>query len=470
MRSTWIEIMNTSWPFPAVLLPLLGHSGWLQIAVWFNLKGSAIARKPIFVWSSLSRKIFKSTDVDIARIIGHIHPPALKDDSDEKRKGLDRLVDKVFGHQMSKHITGALQDQVEQLLKENEKLKAASGQPMTPVDSPTDPDTPQDPEKMHLEKSKTKLTPTVPRTGRAIDSHFRASPSDADKRKTKSSSADPTQPFIIVDRRPVLEDTPSVALFRLFLDFFSYVEWYCDLTYMEHRPLVFMKGQLCRLILFRALPTGPRRTNLLPLLHRLRPNQPLYLTDYLHIPSPRCGLPSTSTSHRPAASLPTMNPPFVFGIARVHSTTTPPFPLSSARTPWPPVPLRFPANITTIHNSTTPGSTHYVDDSAYNDHSIASPPLELAPSESRVSIDTNVAENDTMLRSASWTYTLHGHRTSFTSFTVSAVTPRRNSTRLKLFAAMQLHRTSYTSSGPSISSLGGLAPPPSWSWSFASAI
>ena len=53
--------------------------------------------------------------MDIARIIGHIHPPALKDDSDEKRKGLDRLVDKVFEllrHQMPKHITGALQDQV----------------------------------------------------------------------------------------------------------------------------------------------------------------------------------------------------------------------------------------------------------------------------------------------------------------------------------------------------------------------
>ena len=50
-------------------------------------------RQEAYLWSSLSGKIFKSTDVDIARIIDHLHPPALKDDWGEKGKGLDRLVD-----------------------------------------------------------------------------------------------------------------------------------------------------------------------------------------------------------------------------------------------------------------------------------------------------------------------------------------------------------------------------------------
>ena len=44
---------------------------------------------------------------------------------------------------MPKRTTEALEDQVEQLLKENDKLKAASGHPQTPVDSPSDPDTPR---------------------------------------------------------------------------------------------------------------------------------------------------------------------------------------------------------------------------------------------------------------------------------------------------------------------------------------
>ena len=42
-------------------------------------------RQEAYLWSSLSRKIFKSSDVDIARIIGHLHPASLKDDWDEKR-------------------------------------------------------------------------------------------------------------------------------------------------------------------------------------------------------------------------------------------------------------------------------------------------------------------------------------------------------------------------------------------------
>ena len=55
---------------------------------------------------------------------------------------------------------------------------------------------------------------------------------------------------------------------------------HCELTYVELRPLVFLKGQLCRLILFRTLPDGARRNTFLSLLHRLRPRQPLYLQDY----------------------------------------------------------------------------------------------------------------------------------------------------------------------------------------------
>ena len=45
-------------------------------------------------------------------------------------RGLDRLAERVFDYlrdQMPKNTTEALQDQVEQLMKEKEKLKAATG-------------------------------------------------------------------------------------------------------------------------------------------------------------------------------------------------------------------------------------------------------------------------------------------------------------------------------------------------------
>ena len=74
----------------------------------------------------------------------------------------------------------------------------------------------------------------------------------------------------------------SVRLLQLFLQFFILVDAHCELTYMELRPLVFLKGQLGRLILFRTLPTGARRKTFLSLLHRLRPRHPLYLQDYFH--------------------------------------------------------------------------------------------------------------------------------------------------------------------------------------------
>ena len=99
------------------------------------------------------------------RIIGHLHPASLKDDWDEKRKGLDRLADRVFDYlrdQMPKNTTEALQDQVEQLLKENEKLKAATGHPPSPVESPTDPETPADRERLRIDKSKPRVTPPAP--------------------------------------------------------------------------------------------------------------------------------------------------------------------------------------------------------------------------------------------------------------------------------------------------------------------
>ena len=73
----------------------------------------------------------------------------------------------------------------------------------------------------------------------------------------------------------------SVRLLQLFLRFFSLVDAHCELTYLELRPLVFLKGQLCRRILFRTLPTCARRQSFLSLLHRLRPRHLLYLQDYL---------------------------------------------------------------------------------------------------------------------------------------------------------------------------------------------
>ena len=131
-------------------------------------------RHEAYLWSSLSRKIFKSSDVDIARIIGHLHPSSLKDDWDEKRKGLDRLAERVFDYlrdQMPKNTTEALQDQVEQLMKENEKLKAATGRPSSPALSHSEPETPAERERLRAEKSKPLVTPPAPpRTGRTLES------------------------------------------------------------------------------------------------------------------------------------------------------------------------------------------------------------------------------------------------------------------------------------------------------------
>ena len=168
---------------------------------------------------------FKSSDVDIARIIGHLHPASLKDDWDEKRKGLDRLADRVFDllrDQMCKNTTEALQDQVEQLLKENEKLKAATGHPPSPVESPTDPETPADRERLRIDKSKPRITPPAPpRSGRNLDSHFRfkASPVDPEKpASTPAAPADPLHAYIVGTHRPVLEDNAPTKATKTEID------------------------------------------------------------------------------------------------------------------------------------------------------------------------------------------------------------------------------------------------------------
>ena len=166
-------------------------------------------RQEAYLWSSLSRKIFKSSDVDIARIIGHLHPASLKDDWDEKRKGLDRLAERVFDHlrdQMPKNTTEALQDQVEQLMKENEKLKAATGRPSSPALSHSEPETPAERERIRAEKSKPLVTPPAPpRSGRTLDSHFK--PATPEPEKTPPAvPSDPLHAYIVGTNRPVLED------------------------------------------------------------------------------------------------------------------------------------------------------------------------------------------------------------------------------------------------------------------------
>ena len=178
-------------------------------------------RQEAYLWSSLSRKIFKSSDVDIARIIGHLHPASLKDDWDEKRKGLDRLADRVFDYlrdQMPKNTTEALQDQVERLLKENEKLKAAAGRSSSPVECPTDPETPADRERLRLDKSKPHVTPPAPpRSGRTLDSHFRASPPDPEKSTSSPAvSADPLHACIVGAHR--LEDNAPTKASKTEID------------------------------------------------------------------------------------------------------------------------------------------------------------------------------------------------------------------------------------------------------------
>ena len=154
-------------------------------------------RQEAYLWSSLSRKIFKSSDVDIARIIGHLHPASLKDDWGEKRKGLGRLADRVFDHlrdQMPKNTTEALQDKVEQLIKENEKLKAATGRPSSPALSHSKPETPADRERLRVDKSKPLITPPAPpRSGPTLDSHFK--PSTPEPEKATPPPAVPSDPL-----------------------------------------------------------------------------------------------------------------------------------------------------------------------------------------------------------------------------------------------------------------------------------
>ena len=178
-------------------------------------------RHEAYLWSSLSRKIFKSSDVDIARIIGHLHPSSLKDDWDEKRKGLDRLAERVFDYlrdQMPNNTTEALQDQVEQLMKENEKLKAATGRTSSPALSPSEPETPADRERLRVEKSKPLITPPAPpRSGRTLDSHFK--PTTPEPEKTPPTvPSDPLHAYIVGTNRPVLEDSAPTKASKTEID------------------------------------------------------------------------------------------------------------------------------------------------------------------------------------------------------------------------------------------------------------
>ena len=180
-------------------------------------------RQEAYNWSSLFWKIFKSSDVDIARIIGHLHPASLKDDWDEKRKGLDRPADRVFDHlrdQTPKNTTEALQDQVEQLMKENEKLKAATGRPSSPVLSPSEPETPAERERLRLDKSKSHVTPPAPpRSGRALDCHFKPVTPEGDKSTpTPAAPADPLHAYIVGAHRPVLEDNAPMKSTKTEID------------------------------------------------------------------------------------------------------------------------------------------------------------------------------------------------------------------------------------------------------------
>ena len=67
-----IDVLSGNWT-----LRLVANGRLVQFGGFRNFQET-------YLWSSLSRKIFRSTDVDIARIIGHLHPAALKDDWDDK--------------------------------------------------------------------------------------------------------------------------------------------------------------------------------------------------------------------------------------------------------------------------------------------------------------------------------------------------------------------------------------------------
>ena len=160
-------------------------------------------RQEAYLWSSLSRKIFKSSDVDIARIIGHLHPASLKDDWDEKRKGLDRLADRVFEHlrdQMPKTTTEALQDQVEQLMKR--RTRSSKLPPAAPL---------------HQFSAPQSRRP--PLIVNACDSHFKTSTPEPEKSTPPPAApADPLHAYIVGTNRPVLEDNAPTKATKTEID------------------------------------------------------------------------------------------------------------------------------------------------------------------------------------------------------------------------------------------------------------
>ena len=121
---------------------------------------------------------------------------------------------------MPKNTTEALQDQVEQLIKENEKLKAATGRPSSPALSPSEPETLADRERLRVDKSKPLITPPAPpRSGRTLDCHFK--PATPELEKTTPPPAvfsDPLHAYIVGSNRPVLEDNAPVKASKTEID------------------------------------------------------------------------------------------------------------------------------------------------------------------------------------------------------------------------------------------------------------
>ena len=105
-------------------------------------------------------------------------------------------------------------------MKENEKLKAATGRPSSPALSPSEPETPADRERLRMDKSKPLITPPAPpRSGRTLDSHFKPATPELDKTTPPPAvPSDPLHAYIVGTNRPVLEDNAPVKASKTEID------------------------------------------------------------------------------------------------------------------------------------------------------------------------------------------------------------------------------------------------------------
>ena len=105
-------------------------------------------------------------------------------------------------------------------MKENEKLKAAAGRPSSPALSPSEPETPADRERLRLNKSKSHITPPAPpRSGRALDCHFKPSTPEPEKSNPPPAvPANPLHAYIVGTHRPVLEDNAPTKATKTEID------------------------------------------------------------------------------------------------------------------------------------------------------------------------------------------------------------------------------------------------------------